>query len=227
MRAILYSVVWEAFSERWCVSWNPNNKVSQPYQNSGRPFQVTVVSHQCYHVSIIVSNAYKHSTQIHFDRWAWGRNTNGGPKPDAHITYVYVVSNDTVLQIKRNLCFYFGKYIVLKTWKSNEFLDFLGSILEHGVVERANSWSEACPPSSHPWTYVLPLERPHTYFRPHVQAPSITPVNGHPWVLLGLAMHPVVAWSTFGRPDFRKNLGTGLQAIWSGKFMVPGTWNTA
>lgn len=100
MQAILYSVVWEAFSERWCVSWNPNDKVSQPYQNLGRPFQVTIVSH---HVSVIVSNTYKHSTQIHFDRWAWGRNTNGGPKPEAHITYVYVVSNDTILQIKRNI----------------------------------------------------------------------------------------------------------------------------
>lgn len=74
--------------------------MSQPYQNLGRPFQVTIVSH---HVSVIVSNTYKHSTQIHFDRWAWGRNTNGGPKPEAHITYVYVVSNDTILQIKRNI----------------------------------------------------------------------------------------------------------------------------
>lgn len=162
--------------------------MSQPYQNSGRPFQVTVVSHQCYHVSIIVSNAYKHSTQIHFDRWAWGRNTNGGPKPDAHITYVYVVSNDTVLQIKRNLCFYFGKYIVLKTWKSNEFLDFLGSILEHGVVERANPWSEACPPSSPPLDLCPALEKtshilqapcPSSFYNPSERPPLSTPWVGH------------------------------------------------
>lgn len=86
------------------------------------------------------------------------------------------------------LSFYFSKYIVLKIWKSNEVLDFLGSILEHGVVERANPCSEACPPSSPPLalcpalgktSHILQAPCPSSFYSPSERPPLSTPWVGH------------------------------------------------